>query len=852
MTISASTEANGLTSAQAQVLLKKTGYNQLPTEHQQTIWHLLIETVKQPMLLLLLASCLLYALLGELKDAALLAVSVVGVIGLTVYESRKTEATLSKLRDLSNPTVMVKRDGQFINLPSRFLVVDDLILIKEGDRIPADGVVISTHQLLVDESTLTGESLPVQKIEFDHHALISRPGGNKSPWVFSGTLVNQGSAVVRVVSTGINTELGKIGKAMQILPELPTLVQQETKRLVWVFASVGLVLCLSLVFFYGLVQQNWIQGILAGLTLSLAVIPEEFPVVLIIFFTLGAWRIAKHQVLARNMAAIETLGAAQTLCVDKTGTLTLNKMKLSKVMLLDQIYDLDLASVHQLPKKINQLINYAWLASQTEPFDPMEKELKTVAAEYEDLILDRNKWKLIHQHPLTKQLLMVTHVWQSKTIADQDLLIAAKGAPESVFELCKLKKTDRDKLHSQVESLSIQGLRLIAVAKAKYTFNSAKTLPKSIRDYKFELVGVLGFIDPLRPNIAQAVTECRDAGIRVCMITGDYHGTACQIANQIGLDSPYTFLSGSDLESLPISSLIERVKNTNVFARILPEQKLKIVQAFQSLGHIVAMTGDGVNDAPALKAANIGIAMGERGTDVAREAADLVLLNDNFSSIVKAVRMGRRIYHNLQHAISYLVSVHIPIATLSILPMLTDLPILLFPAHVAFLELIIDPACTIVFESQNEGRQIMHQPPRNLHQSLLNKSTFTASILKGLVPSILIAMMLIFYQPVKTVEVLRTMGFTALVIVNLMLILTNLSGDKIKDALFHQSKYFWLIWFISTIGLVSILYVPFFQYLFHFASLSWQELGASLIIGILGVLWIEVFKTIKLSILYNR
>ncbi len=836
----------GLTSAQAQSRLAKFGYNQLPTQERQTWWRLLLSTLKQPMLLLLLASCLLYALIGDLKDALLLLISVVGVISLTVYEERKTGATLDKLRDLSSPTVLVKRDGQFINLSSRQLVPDDIVLIKEGDRVPADGVVLVTHHLQIDESLLTGESLPVNKSELDHQLIPSRPGGNNSPWIFSGTLVIQGSATIRVVSTGINTEMGKIGRALQMLPERPTLVQQETNRLVRIFAGVGAMLCFSLVIFYGLVRSDWIQGILAGLTLSLALIPEEFPVVLIIFLTLGAWRIAKYRVLARNMAAIETLGATQTLCVDKTGTLTLNKMRLTTVMLGNKVFDLDLVTPRSLPKKFHQLINTAWLASQAEPFDPMEKEIKRLALDGESHARYRPSLQLLHQYPLTKSLLSVTQVWQSKTHPGAKLLVAAKGAPEDVMALCNLSVSEKEQLHAKVEQLSIQGLRLIAVAQAHFAPRPNQHLPKSQREYQFELLGILGFIDPVRSSAAEAVAECKSAGIRVCMITGDYHGTACHIAALVGLENPYTFLTGQELEKLPIKELQARLSTTSVFARVLPEQKLKIVQTLQSLKQVVAMTGDGVNDAPALKAADIGIAMGELGTDVAREAADLVLLNNNFSSIVRAVRLGRRIFTNIKKAIAYLVAVHIPIATLSLLPMVTKLPALLFPAHVAFLELIIDPACTIVFESQPEEKNVMKQPPRNLREPLLSAATLFSSFLKGLVPSLTITAMLIWLQPVKSVEVLRTMSFISLVIVNLMLIVTNLSAGNFRQAL-TENKYLGPVLILATTSLALIVNWPFFQYLFHFGQINWQELLISIGVGMLGVGWMGVVKKISLD-----
>ena len=467
-----------------------------------------------------------------------------------------------------------------------------------------------------------------------------RPGGDNIPFVYSGTVIIQGQGLAKVISAGANTEMGKIGKALKSIKDEPTLLQKETGKIIKSLLIIGGILCVVVILVYGFTRGNWLNGFLAGLSLSMAMLPEEFSVVLLIFLALGAWRISKRQVLARKMNAIETLGSASVLCVDKTGTLTFNKMTLSKIFAGNDYFDFD--NENDIPEKFHNLIEFSILASQKDPFDPIESAIKSVGKKYlanSDHI--HNQWKLIKEYPLSKKITALSHIWESPD--KNNYIIAAKGAPESIIELCHIDLKRKKELFSNVVNLANEGYRVLGVAKAAF---DKTNLPDSQHDFDFEFIGFLGFKDPVRDTVPETIRECYSAGIRIIILTGDYPGTAQSIARKIGLNNPEDYILGTDLDQMGEDELKEKIKKINIFARIVPEQKLLIVNALKANGEVVAMTGDGVNDAPALKSAHIGIAMGGRGTDVARESASLVLLDDDFSSIVSAVRLGRRIFDN--------------------------------------------------------------------------------------------------------------------------------------------------------------------------------------------------------------
>ena len=835
-----------LTQAEADHLLKKNGFNELPSQKKQSAFLFLLKVLSEPMLLLLLVIGIIYYFMGELQDTLMLLGAVFIVIGITYYQGRKTEKTLQALRDLSSPRALVIRNGKQKRIAGREVVVGDIIVIREGDRIPADSTILSCENLTLDESLLTGESMPVRKMEGSEKSKFERPGGDDLPFVYSGCLVTSGRGVCKVNYTGLETEIGKIGKSLDTIVEEDTLLHKETTKIVRVVGGVGLILCVLVVALYVFMKGDLTGGFLAGLTLSMAILPEEFPIVLIIFMTLGAWRISKRRVLTRRPATIETLGAATVLCTDKTGTLTLNKMELSSLYSAGSFYELSDDASADLPEQFKVLLGCGVLASQKDPFDPIETELNKVGAVY--LKGKENPtvgWELIKEYPLSKKLLALSHVWQSKDL--RDLHIAAKGAPESILDLCHINNEEKKKEILQiVGKMSERGLRVLGVARALFV---GENLPNDQHDFEFEFAGLLGFVDPVRPSAPGAVQEAYEAGMRVIMITGDYPGTAQFIAEKIGIRESEKFLTGRDLEKMSDLELREKIKTVNIFARIVPEQKLQIVNALKANDEVVAMTGDGVNDAPALKSANIGIAMGERGTDVAREASSLVLLNDDFSSIVASVRLGRRIYENLKRAMGYLLAVHVPIAGMSVLPLVFGMPPVLLPAHVAFLELIIDPACSTVFESVKEERGIMKRPPRALRQSLFGRRMVSISLIQGLV--VLLGTFVLFYLTIKSggsESEARSVAFASLVLSNLMLITVNLSWDKnIDRILLSAGKIFYFVVGGAILSLMAVLYVPTMADLFHLAPLSLRNLVLVVLVVLASIIWFEALKFIKLN-----
>jgi Ca2+-transporting ATPase len=781
--------------------------------------------------------------LGEVKDALMLLFFVFVVVGITFYQTRKTEKTLEALRDLSSPRALVIRDGEQKRIIGKEVVRGDIVVIREGDRVPADAVVLSCENLSIDEALLTGESMPVRKTEWNGKVKSQKPGGDDLPFLYSGTLVTSGRCVARVVFTGLNTEIGKIGKSLENIKDEDTLLHKETAKIVRFVAIIGIVLCMLVVAFYAIVKNNIMEGFLSGITLSMAILPEEFPIVLLIFLTLGAWRISKRKVLTRRSAAIETLGAATVLCTDKTGTLTLNKMELSSLYSGGLFCELGDTATTKLLEQFKILLEFGVLASQKDLFDPIEKELNKIGNLYlEDIESKYNNFDLIKEYPLSKKMLALSNVWQSKN--KKELIIASKGAPEAVLELCHINSKQKQEIIQKIKEMSEKGMRVLGVANATFSGNN---LPTDQHDFEFNFVGLLGFIDPVRASTPVAVKEVYEAGMRVIMITGDYPGTAQYVAQKIGIKNPEKYLTGEDLEKISHSELREKIKTINIFARIIPEQKLLIVNALKANNEIVAMTGDGVNDAPALKSAHIGIAMGERGTDVAREASALVLLNDDFSSIVDAVRLGRRIYNNLKRAMAYILAVHVPIAGMSIMPLFFNLPIVLLPAHIAFLELIIDPACSTVFESEKEDKNIMKLPPRNLHQNMFNFKTILISMFQG--SGVLLATFVLFVFAIKTgrseLEA-RSFAFTSLVIANIILIVINLSWSKnIYRTLLSANKILFIVFAGASLCLLVVLYIPFFANLFRLAPLGVNDL---IIIGIVvsvSLVWFEILKLIK-------
>ncbi len=832
----------GLSEQEAQSKLAADGYNELPSAKPRNAVAIALGVMREPMFLLLIACGTIYLLLGDLQEAVILLSFVFVIIGITFYQERKTERALEALRDLSSPRALVIRGGQQKRIAGREVVTGDVLLLSEGDRVPADGVLLWGLNMQVDESLLTGESVPVRKVAWENGMEASRPGGDDLPFVYSGTLVIKGQGVARVNATGVYTEMGKIGKALTSVESEQTPLQKETGRLVRQLAILGLVLCVVVVVVYGLTRGNWLNGFLAGITLAMAMLPEEFPVVLTVFLALGAWRISQKRVLTRHVPAVETLGSATVLCVDKTGTLTMNRMAVGKIYADGSFYDVN-GSHQPPPEKFHRIVEFSILASHRDPFDPMEIAFKEFGYRYlsntEHLHAD---WSLIREYPLSQHLLALSHVWRSPE--GSDYVIAAKGAPEAVADLCHFDERQRQELAQRISQMADEGLRVLGIAKA--TFKEGQ-LPGEQHDFVFQFLGLIGLADPIRETVPAALRECYNAGIRVVMITGDYPGTAQSIARQIGLKPLDEVITGPELETMDDLELQRRIGRVNIFARVVPEQKLRLVNALKANGEIVAMTGDGVNDAPALKAAHIGIAMGGRGTDVAREAAALVLLDDDFSSIVAAIKLGRRIFDNLRKAMAYIFAIHVPIAALSLVPVLFNWPLILLPIHVVFLEMIIDPACSVVFEAESEEADVMDRPPRKPSEPLFGRRTIILSLLQGAsVAVISLAMFAIATARGQGELEARALAFTTLIVANIGLILANRSWTRtIWATLRTPNAALWWVVGGAAAFLGIALYVPFLRDLFSFATLHADDLVICLVAGAASILWFEWLKRFK-------
>jgi len=840
-----SEKIHGLTVDQVKLKILTEGYNELPSSKPKSLFKIAKEVFQEPMFLLLVACGSLYLILGDLQEGLMLLSFVFVVMGIEFYQEKKTENALDALKDLASPRALVIRDGVEKRIAGREVVTDDIMILQEGDRVPADAIVLYSVNLSADESLLTGESVPVRKSEWCEGTKQARPGGDDLPFIFSGSMIVQGNGIAKVTSTALNTEIGKIGKALNEVTGEPTKLKREMGVLVKRLAILGIVLCLIVITVYTINRGDLMKGFLAGITLAMAMLPEEFPVVLTVFLALGAWRISKKNVLTRRPAAVETLGSATVLCTDKTGTLTKNRMTVARLYNGNEFLTVNDDTI--FPEEFHEIIEFGILSSQVNPFDPMEKAIKVVGAQFlkntEHL---HDGWEMIKEYPLSKELLAMSRVFNNKEA--QTRTIAAKGAPEAIFDLCHLSKKRKYELEIAIESLASSGLRVLGVAK---DIEHITDLPDIQHDFNFEFVGLIGLSDPVCENVPMAISECYGAGIRVIMITGDYPATAMTIAREIGLKNCEEVITGAQLYELSEDELSEKIKTVNIFARVVPEQKLIIVNALKRNEEIVAMTGDGVNDAPALKAANIGIAMGEKGTDVAREASSLVLMDDNFASIVGAVRMGRRIFDNLQKALGYIFAIHVPIAGLSLIPVFfANLPLILWPVHIVFLELIIDPACSIIFEAEKEELNVMNRPPKAYNEPFFGARKILLSCSQGV--GILIIVFSIYLFGLKTgytEREVRALAFTTLIASNIAVILSNRSWTRniFQILATSNSAVKWVVGG-AAFFLVLILNIPFLLNLFQFDKISFTEALFCAGAGFLSIIWFEIYKVFKLNL----
>lgn len=828
--------ATGLSSAEAKRLQEQVGRNELTPQKKESFFRKVLHILCEPMFLLLIVAAVIYFVLGEPRDGAIMLVFVLGIISIDVIQEWKTDKTLNALKDLSAPQVVVIRDGEEKVIASADLVPGDLMMICEGVKIPADGIVVHSNDLCVDESSLTGEAEGVWKTAEGSTA----PSTDywRKDYCYAGTLVTQGTAAVLVEKIGASTVYGKIGANVAAAPDEPTPLQKQTGELVKTCAGIAGVLfaLVGVVTYFNIpdhaVGDRLIESVLSGITLAMAMIPEEFPVILTVFLSMGAWRLAKKRSLIRKLPSVETLGAISVLCVDKTGTITMNRMTVQ-----------DSWALHG---DEHGLIETMGLGCENDAYDPMEKAMLVHCDAHGISKEHLFGGTLVAEYAFTNELKMMGHVWHR----NGRLVIAAKGSPERILTICKLTDKDREIAQHKIVELSKRGLRVIAVAEAFPV--SQSDIPASITQCRLTLCGLVGLADPPRESVKSDIAVCKRAGIRVVMITGDNGITASSIAQQIGMEHSEAIITGDMLDQMTDEELREAVKSVSIFSRVVPEHKMRIVKAFKENGEIVAMTGDGVNDAPALKYADIGIAMGKRGSEVSREAADLILMDDNFTTIVETVKDGRRIYDNIRKAVGYVFTIHIPIALASLLaPILGIAPaaLLLLPLHVVLLELIIDPTCSVILERQPAETTIMTRPPRDPKAKLLNAKTLLKSVLQGLVifAASFGTYFITFGGNPSNAPAARAMGLGIIMLSNLFLVQVNSSDcDSVFTSMqrLAKDKVMWAVTLSTLLMFGLILYTPLSVFL-KLAPLSAGQCLLVLGVSAVSVLWYEIVKAIK-------
>ncbi len=817
-------DLRGLSAAEAARRLAANGPNMLPGSSPKSLFRIVAGVLVEPMFLMLLVAGGLYLALGDTAEASFLLTFVFVVIGITLAQERKTQRALESLRDLSAPRALVMRDGEEMRIPGRDVVVGDLLVLHEGDRIAADATLID-GQLDANESLLTGEAVPVTKL----------PGTGQN-LLFASTLVTRGIGLAEVTATATATAVGRIGEALAATEEPASGLQQASRRLVRNLTIGGL----ALATLYFLINWLWnaqglLESLLASIALTMAILPEEIPVILTVFLAIGAWRISQRKVLTRRVPAVEALGAISVLAVDKTGTLTQNRMQIAELQLEEAAFVHEGAD--ELAEPFHEVVEFAMLATPADPFDPMEKAIQKFGLHWltgtEHV---HAEWSPDFEYGLSPDILAMTRVFPIG-VSSQHML-ATKGAPEAVVDLCHLESARAKSILAQAERMAARGLRVLGVARGRW---QGKTPPRSQHDFDFQFLGLLGFVDPPRTDVPAAIAECRGAGIRIIMLTGDHPATAMAIAGEVGLSERPDVITGAEIDTLDDVRLSDRLRHVDVCARLQPVQKLRLVRLLREDGEVVAMTGDGVNDAPALKAADVGVAMGKRGTDVARESAALVLLDDSFASIVAAIRQGRRIYDNITKATRFVFAVHMPIIGLTLIPSLLHWPVLLMPVHIVLLELLIDPACSIVFEAEPEAEDIMQRPPRALAASPFAAGNIGVAVVQGIGAA---GILLVGYGSMLALGIdathSRTAVFISLILGLFALILANRHPDH--SLLAHSAlRNRWLRPMFIGIVLVLTLAigVPYLRDVMGLAFPTMPSLAGAAILLVLTFLWLE-------------
>lgn len=815
----------GLNSEEVEKLQKKYGMNELVSQEKPNMLKKFLGVFKEPMFLLLLIAATVYFLLGAPKDGAIMLVFVGFVASITFIQEWKTEKTMNALKDLTSPKVNTLRNGKNILIKSTELVPGDVVFLSEGERIPADCIVLEPSNFSVDESILTGESEYVMKVSTTQSEKSTDYW--KKDILYAGTLCVFGKCTAIVKFTGINTEYGKIGKAISEAKDEPTPLQKKVSILVKNIAIAGVILCISVMVASYFYSFDILNSILSGISLAMAIIPEEFPVVLTVFLSMGAYRLAKNNTLMRKISAVETLGSATVLCVDKTGTITQNKMKVKSIYSDGRIFNNE-------DLKNKELSDLMVLSCEKDPYDPMEKAILEAA--------NLSQLETVYKYDLSKKI-----AFDSKTkrmaniyIKDNKYYVAVKGSAETVLGLCNLDKQTMDEINIEIDKMASNGLRVLALADC-----TSEEVYEDLECYELTFKGLVGLQDPPKEGVEEAIKLCKKAGIRVVMITGDYSKTAMAIGEEIGLKFTDKVIVGNEIDSLSENELCEVVKSCDVFSRVIPEQKMKIVKALKKNGEIVAMTGDGVNDAPALKSADIGIAMGQRGTEVAKEAADMILMDDNFTTIVKSVKDGRRVYDNIRKAMVYILIIHIPIAAMAMFAPLFNLPPLLLPMHIMLLELIIDPTCSIVFEGEPAEANIMENPPRPPQEPILTRSLTIKVVLQGII--MFLAAFMPFHYMIDlgiSSEYARSFSLITFIVANVTLVLVNRSNTELLYHLIKEkgSKVRLIVNSMALIMVFAIVYIPILNGFFRTEKIGIYPLIIAIVLGFISTGWWEIVK----------
>lgn len=826
MSIKIPENLKGLSDAEVKKAQEEYGDNAIKSNQNSAWYSLLFDILKEPMTLILIAVSIIYLLVGDLGEAAFMFVAIVAVTGISFYQDSRNQKALQELEKLNEPLSSVIRNGRLVEIPTHEITIGDLCVTEEGKMINADGNIVHSNDFSVNESALTGESMSVFK-DIDH------------PEIYSGTLTVSGLAIFEVTAIGAGTKLGKIGTSILSIKEEKSPLQLQIEKFVKGMAIIGIIVFVMVCGFNYFQTKDIVSSLLNGLTLAMSILPEEIPVAFTTFMALGSWKLLREGIIVKKSSVVETLGSTTVICSDKTGTITENSMKLKA------IYDAKTSSVFDENQfknvEISEIIQYAMWSSEPVPFDPMEKTLHRV---YEQTQLDeRNQYQMFFEYPLSGKPPMMTHCFKN---IDNQRIIAAKGAPETILNVSNLSEEEKNQLKKVIDDFGLKGFRLLGVAKSNFEEDN---FPKHQQDLPFEFLGFVVFYDPPKKGINTVFQQIYDAGIKVKVITGDNAETTKSIAEQAGILHAENSITGSEIAQLSETDLLQTAHDKVLFARMFPEAKLAVVKALKEDGEVVAMLGDGVNDGPALKAAHIGVAMGEKGTEIAKQAAQLILTNDDLGKLVVGIAAGRRIYTNLKKAVQYIISIHIPIILIVSLPLFLGwaFPQIFTPVHVIFLELVMGPTCSIVYENEPLEKDSMKRKPRPMTETFLNWKELSTSIIQGII--ITLGLLFVYqytYQLGGNEEKTRAMVFTTLIFSNVWLSLTNRSFYySLWSSFRNKNNLMVYVTVLTLVILFAILYVQPISLFFKVTSLNLNELGIAMIVAMLSVLWFEVYKWIK-------